>query len=170
MKTLVNDKEKYFEQYKLYVDSAEKVSNKRMSSNSYFLAINTGLISLLGLVLSSKTTLIDEKFIVITGILGVVVCIIWFLIILSYKQLNSGKFALIHKIEKELPIRLFFEEWEMLGKGEDVKKYFPISHVELLVPFVFLIFYVFLILSSVKIRLPIFDFPKIFGLICVQLF
>lgn len=38
-----------FEQYKLYIESAEKISDRRQSANNYFIAINTALISLLGL-------------------------------------------------------------------------------------------------------------------------
>lgn len=45
--------EKYFphlfEQYKLYVESAEKISDRRQNANNYFLTINTALISFLGI-------------------------------------------------------------------------------------------------------------------------
>src|SRR5215211_423888 len=40
------------EQYKLYVQMADKISERRQSANSFFLTINTALIAFLGLVAS----------------------------------------------------------------------------------------------------------------------
>ncbi len=145
MKLSEKDKQLYFEQYKVLVESAEKVSDKRMSANNYFLTINTGLISLAGILLTSKIVSLNTLFIVFIGYLGLAICATWFFIVLSYKQLNSGKFKLIHKIEKELPIKLFADEWKELGEGRSLRKYIPLSHIEVIVPVVFFVFYLFLI-------------------------
>lgn len=135
----------YFEQYKMLVESAERVSDKRMSANNYFLTINTGLISLAGLLITSNIVSLNTSFIVFIWYLGLAICTTWFFIVLSYKQLNSGKFKLIHKIEKELPIKLFADEWKELGEGRSLRKYIPLSHIEIIVPVVFFVFYLFLI-------------------------
>lgn len=148
MKVPEKDKQRYFEQYKMLADSAEKVSDKRMAANNYFLAINTVLVSLAGFVIGSKAPTLDIRFIKIVGWLGLTISVLWFLIVLSYKQLNSGKFALIHKLEENLPIKLFADEWAKLGKGKDIQKYIPMSHIELLVPVAFFTFYIFLIFTN----------------------
>jgi hypothetical protein len=62
--------------------------------------------------------------------------IFWFLIN-SYKQLNTAKFALAHEIEEKLPLKLYRDEWKVLGEGRDRKKYYPFSHIEKLIPVLF---------------------------------
>ena len=68
--------------------------------------------------------------------------VFWFFSIRSYKQLNTGKFKVIHEIESKLPMRLFAFEWEILDKGKSFKTYWPLSHVEMKVPFIFIALYV----------------------------
>ena len=64
-----------------------------------------------------------------------------YFLIKSYKQLNTGKFAVIHEIEKHLPLALYKYEWQVLGEGKDKTKYYPFSHVELWIPRIFGILY-----------------------------
>lgn len=137
----VNYKDHLFEQYKLYIESVEKISDRRQHANNYFVTINTALISLIGLFFQIK---IFEDIVWIKSLLafvGIIICIIFWYLIRSYKQLNSGKFTVIHKIEEKLPLELYKYEWEILGKGEDKKKYYPFTHVELLMPWVFGVIY-----------------------------
>jgi hypothetical protein len=137
-------KEHLFEQYKLYVESIEKTSDRRQHANSYFITINTALISLIGLSFQIK---VFENLSFVKSILafvGIIVCIVFWYLIRSYKQLNTGKFDVVHKIEEHLPLALYKYEWEVLGKGEDNKKYYPFSHIELIVPWVFGIIYALL--------------------------
>ena len=145
---MISSKEKqiYFEQYKILVESAEKISDKRMTANNFFLTLNTAFISLFGLMLTS-TIITTQILMNIILPLGIVLSFIWLLIILSYKQLNSRKFSLIHKLEKELPIQLFEKEWKELGEGKNMKKYMPLSHVELCVQIIFLLFYLVLLFT-----------------------
>jgi hypothetical protein len=51
----------------------------------------------------------------------------------SYKQLNSGRFKVIHEIEKQLPYCCFQEEWKYLEKGNG-EKYTRLTQVEQKVP------------------------------------
>jgi len=112
-------KEHLFEQYKLYVES----------------------ISLIGLSFQIKFFENIAGVKSVLAFLGIVICIVFWFLIRSYKQLNTGKFAVIHEIEKQLPLALYKYEWEVLGKGEDNKKYYPFSHIELIIPWVFGIIY-----------------------------
>lgn len=130
-------KEHLFEQYKLYVESVEKTSDRRQHANNYFITINTALISLIGLSFQIKffENLAGIKSVL--ALLGIIICVVFWFLIRSYKQLNTGKFAVIHEIEKNLPLALYKYEWEVLGEGKDDKKYYPFSHVELLIPWVF---------------------------------
>ncbi len=133
-----------FDQYKIYIDSIEKTSDRRQHANNYFITINTALISLIGLSFQIK---IFENLAWIKSILafvGIVICVIFWFLIRSYKQLNTGKFEVVHEIEKHLPLALYKYEWEILGEGKDNKKYYPFSHIELFIPWVFGIIYALL--------------------------
>lgn len=85
-----------------------------------------------------------------------IICYMWYRLIQSYKQINSGKFKVIHKIEQNLPISPYDTEWEMLGRGEDPKRYLPFTHIEIFVPWIFLGLHTFIfcwgILKYLKLR------------------
>jgi hypothetical protein len=126
-----------FEQYKLYVDSIEKTSDRRQHANNYFITINTALISLIGLSFQVKIfeNVAWIKFVL--ALVGIIICFIFWYLIKSYRQLNTGKFAVIHKIEENLPLALYKYEWKILGEGKDKNKYYPFSHIEQIIPWVF---------------------------------
>ena len=42
------------EQYKLYVEMADRISSRRQISNSFFLSINTAIVALMGYVKSTN--------------------------------------------------------------------------------------------------------------------
>lgn len=133
-----------FEQYRLYIEGIEKISDRRQNTNNYFISINTALISLIGLSFQIK---IFENVTWVKSILafvGIIICVIFWYLIRSYKQINTGKFAVVHKIEENLPLALYRYEWEVLGKGKDEHKYYPFSHIELYIPWVFGLIYLFL--------------------------
>lgn len=139
-----NYKEHLFEQYKIYVESIEKTSDRRQHANNYFITINTSLISLIGLSFQIKIFENLAGIKLVLAFVGIVVCVIFWYLIRSYKQLNTGKFDVVHKIEEHLPLALYKYEWGVLGKGEDNKKYYPFSHIELIIPWVFGIIYALL--------------------------
>jgi len=130
-----------FEQYKLYVESIEKTSDRRQHANNYFITINTALISLIGLSFQIKIFENTAWIKFVLALVGIIICFIFWYLIRSYRQLNTGKFAVIHKIEEYLPLALYKYEWEILGEGKDKSKYYPFSHIELLIPWVFGIIY-----------------------------
>lgn len=127
--------------YKLYVSSAEGVSTRRQTANSFFLTLNTAILAFLGYVKPSLGQSIGRLTILAT-LAGIVLCYIWYRLILSYKGLNSGKFKVIHMIEARLPIAPFDAEWKAIGSGKDPKKYKPFTHVEVWIPWVFMAIYI----------------------------
>lgn len=133
-----------FDQYKFYIESAEKVSDRRQNANNHFIAINTALISLLGVSAQIKILQDLGRMRVLFSILGLLICIIFWNLIRSYKQLNAGKFAVIHEIEKQLPLSLYRYEWKILAEGKKPKIYYPFSHIELLIPQIFGLIYLIL--------------------------
>jgi hypothetical protein len=141
-------KEHYFEQYKLYLNSIEHISDRRSRANQYFITINSGILVLIGLVVKHES---GYKGLLLSGlcVFGVIVSIIFYYLINAYKQLNTGKFKILQQIENNLPIELYKQEWEALGKGENKKLYFPFSHIEKIIPIVFGVSYFLLLIGII---------------------
>lgn len=135
------DKEIILEQYKLYVDTAEKVSDRRQSSNNFFLTLNSVLLAFTGFL----TSLSFKFWHAILALAGICIALLWLLTLKSFRNLNRGKFKVIHCLEEQLPIKLFKDEWRYLGEGKDKKKYLKLSVVEQGVPIVFMILYILVI-------------------------
>lgn len=133
---MATDKDIYFEQYKLYIQGIENISDRRDAANKYFITLNSSIFVLAGLVIHS-TESNKQLFLVGLCFLGMATSVIFWFLINAYKQLNTGKFAMVHKIEEKLPLKLYKDEWVILGKGKSKKKYFPFSHIERLIPVLF---------------------------------
>ena len=140
--------------YKLYVEKADAISSRRQSANSFFLAVNTAVLGVIGYVSKS-----DGGTKLAIGIAGVLLCFFWYRLIRSYKQINSVKFNVIGVIEKELPLSPYDAEWEALGRGKDPKLYKPFTKTEMVVPWVFLICHVVVIVYTI-LKYCIFGFYR----------
>jgi hypothetical protein len=130
------------EQYKLYVEMADRVSSRRLTANSYFLSINSAILAFVGYIATKE----DTSYLWLVAVAGIVLSLLWFLIITSYRDLNTAKFRIIHLIEKRLPLSLYDAEWSAMGRGVRPELYRPVSHIERAVPWVFVALhsYVFL--------------------------
>lgn len=144
--------EHFFEQYKILVESIEKNSDRRQSANNYFIAINGAFITILGLTFQIGDAHVRLGARILLGIAGIVASIIFWLLIRAYKQLATGKFKVLHKIEERLPIALYRYEWKILDGGKKWSTYFPFSHIEMKFPWFFAVGYlVLLILTILKL-------------------
>ena len=139
-----NFQEHILEQYKLYVQTAENVSTRRDSANNYFVSINAILFTISG-YLSFKN---HELWTILIAVVGILISFVWYTTIQSYKNLNSGKFKVIHELEKYLPANLFAYEWEYLGKGS-TEKYKKLTVVEKNIPRIFCFLYLVVIVFTI---------------------
>jgi hypothetical protein len=137
-----NYKDHLLAQYQLYVENMEKISDRSQNANNYFITINTVLISFMGVLIQAKMfePIVWIKSLI--AIVGIVICAVFWFLLRSYKQLNTGKFKVIHEIEQKLPIAIYDYEWKVLGEGKKKNIYFPFSHIEMIIPWVFGIIYV----------------------------
>ena len=129
-------------QYKLYVASAEKVSDRRNLANTFFLSIHTFLLGILGFYVEKMTSLANDWLVLVFLVALLMICAAWWLIVRSYRQLNTGKFIVIGELEKRLPASPYWSaEWRVLGEGKDLQKYFPLTHIENYIPLIFAFIY-----------------------------
>lgn len=135
--------EHLLEQYKLYVEMADKVSERRQSANNYLLTVNSILVSLFGVLSTFGSIAGQHIWRYFLPLAGLLVSITWATLIRSYRQLNSGKFEVIHRLESQLPAALYDTEWKILEEGNG-EQYLPFTHVEQFVPWIFAGLYVLL--------------------------
>lgn len=137
-------KDHLIEMYKLYVEMADRVSQRRMDTNSFFLSANTLLVGFITLFYSFS----NDKYLlcIASTAVGIILCGAWFYLLQSYRKLNSGKFKVIHQLEALLPVSLYELEWNILGKGNRRKLYWPLSHMEVILPIIFATVYIVLLI------------------------
>jgi hypothetical protein len=134
------------EQYKLYVEMTDRNSSRRNIANTFFLTLHAAIFAAIGFVYEKGSQLLQHKEILtIAFIAMLVLCLAWWMLVRSYRLLNSAKFKVIGEYEKRLPSSPYWRaEWNALGKGRDWKRYMPLSLVESWVPAVFASLYLLL--------------------------
>jgi hypothetical protein len=136
-----------FEQYKLYVEMADRVSNRRNLANTFFLTLNTLILGAIGFSLEKGPTLVDHWVIFFPLAAVLLLCITWWMIVRSYRQLNAGKYLVVGEFEKRLPASPYLSgEWKALGEGKDFRRYVPLTHVENWIPVIFAFLYIIMAL------------------------
>ncbi len=133
------------EQYKLYVEMADRISSRRNLANVFFLTLNTTILAAVGFSLE-KIQLVEPKWLTIFPILGIEsMVVVWWWLITSYRKLNTAKYKVVGNLEKRLPSSPYWSaEWMELGEGKDLKKYLPLTSLEKYVPIIFGFFYLVL--------------------------
>jgi len=145
----VNYRSHILEIYKQYVQLTDKISERRQSANSFFLTLNSAIVALVGYVnVSSDSTRAAASFFWLVAISGMLLSFLWYRLIRSYKDINGGKFKVVHAIEKLLPLRPYDAEWTALGKGKDPNLYLPFTHIEVYVPWIFFIIHLFVLIKT----------------------
>ena len=134
------------EQYKLYVQSAENVSARRVASSRYLLTLNVALVALYGF---QSSNLGPGWWTMLVPILGISVSALWHRIIKSYKDLNAVKFRIIHELERRLPTTLYTYEWQLAEEGRG-KFYRSVTDIERWIPLAFLALHLVLLLILVR--------------------
>jgi len=146
------DAEKYqqaiLEQYKIYVEMADRISARRSLTNTFFLTLNTAVFTLIGVLLqvhpAGPTLLLIFPLIALVG-----QCASWYYLVRSYRQLNTTKYEVIGALEQRLPASPYWNaEWHALGEGKDRSKYWPLTHLEQWVPILFVAIYLFAFIAA----------------------
>ncbi len=127
-------KEIEYEQYKLFIKSSEKNSDKRIMQNNIYLTINLAFISHIAI------QQLDLKLSVVLSIIGIIICIIWFLTISNYSKRNKVKFDIINESEYG---SLYKEEWKRISIMTPLTLYEKISS------FIFILLYIALLIVKI---------------------
>jgi len=130
------------EQYKIYVEMADRISSRRGLTNTFFLTLNTAVFTLFGVLWKDRPAEISDWALVLLAAVAVGETAAWWVIVRSYRQLNTAKYKVVGLLEERLPASPYWSaEWTALAKGEDASIYLPLTHVEQWVPVLFAVVY-----------------------------
>ncbi len=130
-------KEEIISIWSSYTEQANELTNKRLTMSSFFFAISAALLGLSIPYLGLPSLIIST--------IGLLLSIMWCLMILSFKSLNSAKFEVIAKIEEKMPIKPYEEEWLIAKK----KRYIKITTIETIIALVIVLGFISLIVISI---------------------
>ena len=135
--------------YRLHAELADRVSQRREGTNRLFVSLLTGLMVFLAALLRLGTGDLGANAVMFFfGIAGVMLSAAWFVVIRSYRQLNTGKFAALHELEQAMPYPFFQREWELLREGRDFRRYWRLSVVETSLPIIFFLLFLAVIVFA----------------------
>ncbi|MFE3760824.1 hypothetical protein ACFXPI_03545 [Streptomyces sp. NPDC059104] len=141
------------ELYKLAVEMADRVSARRGTANAFFLSVQTAFV---GLVSFGFPKLAESPWwaAVAVALAGITLSATWWLQLRSYRDLNTAKFKGINKIEELLPVKIFADEWEALGRDPIVgwrKRYAELGTSERVVPLIFVSAHLLLLAGTLTV-------------------
>ena len=158
-----NDPAGQLELYRIMVASSESLVNRRQGLNTFFLTLHGVILTAVGFLLGSAVDsgLRSAGLAGIT-IVGTLLAWAWHSLLVSFGQLNRGKFAVINELERHLPASIYTAEWVALGEGKDPQLYRSFTDREVWVPRVLMAAYAtafcVVVISMIVTQLP--------GLIC----
>ena len=145
------DADRLLELYKLHADLADRVSQRREGANRLYVSVLAGMVAFLTVSIRIGVEgLLSDLVLVLTGIFGAVLSVSWCVVIRSYRQLNSGKFAVLQELEKRLAYPFFTKESEKLK----TKGYRRLTVVETALPAIFFALFVGIAVSSFAVDSP----------------
>lgn len=137
-----------FDLYKLYLATAEKVSDRRGVTNQWLLSVNSAIVGLYGYLASGKASVDAEEQVVwrlAIPCAGILVCLAWTAILASYRKLNGAKFKVLHDIEARFPHQPFAKERAFYQADQRRS----LSKVERAIPLCFAALYAALLITTV---------------------
>lgn len=131
------------EQYKLYAEMADRISQRRDNSNRFYAGLVSAIIALLVVMARLGASGNDwDVALLVAGLFGGCLSVIWFINLHSYRVLNRAKYRVIHRIEAQLPYAGYKEEWDELRPPAGRAPYLQLTRVERYVPLLMFVLFV----------------------------
>ncbi len=135
----MDEKQELLEIYKLHAELADSISRQRGTANRFYMLVLSGLVVLFSAFLQRKNGVPLGWLMVGFGLFSMLLASAWYIVIRSYRQLNSGKFKALHELEEKLRYPFFKREWDLLAEGREQKIYWRLTVVEIFVPIIFFV-------------------------------
>lgn len=145
-----NDEDEYFtndqynnllmEQYKIYVEMADRASFRRTMINVFFLVVNILVVSLMALGLSRTTSELSMILMALPFLGLLSICYAWWRLVRHYRHSVTIKEKVIGELEKRLPSSpIYLAERDAVNRRGTQN---PLKRLEMYMPFIFLSIYI----------------------------
>ena len=128
------------EQYKVFVESAQKVTDRRISTGNYLLTVNSFLLTVFGVASSQH---LAGYWLAIVPVAGLLVSFTWYALVVFYRNLGASKYKVIHQMEEHLPAAPFRCEW--VSPSDRSQRHAGVTHLERVIPLTFAVIYLVLL-------------------------
>jgi hypothetical protein len=129
------------EQYKIYVEMADRLSARRAVANTFFLTLNTGIFTLVGVFWTTRPDA-TVTWLALPFMALLLQCGAWFWLLRSYRGLNRVKYRVIGQFEERLPASPFWRaEWDGGRRHDSLLRNASLSGVEQVLPIFFALLY-----------------------------
>ena len=143
-----SSKDQLLEIYKLHAELADRVSQRREGANRLHVSLLSAFLVFLAALLRFGSGEIPAPVLLLFGIIGMAISGSWYIVIRSYRQLNTGKFAALDELKQKLDYPFFRREWELLERGWNCNRYWKLTVVETFLPSIFFVlFFSFLVIA-----------------------
>ncbi len=127
------------EQYKVYVEMADRASFRRISINLFFLVTNIFIIGVLAIGLSRNQHQLSATMLFIPYLGVLAICYAWWRVVRFYRHTVQIKDQVIGAIEKRLPSSPLWQAERTAA--EEKGSFTPLKRLETNMPFVFMALY-----------------------------
>jgi hypothetical protein len=107
-----------FDEFQLALTHVEKLLDRRQSTTSFYLSVNTGILAVIGLLL--KDSLLTGRWLAVSILLllcaGFIACWVWRSLLYQYEILLDWWYARLRELEASTPdsVRLVTREYDEL--------------------------------------------------------
>ncbi|NEQ34761.1 MAG: hypothetical protein F6K04_28055 [Leptolyngbya sp. SIO4C5] len=116
------------EQYKIYIEMMDRVTSRRGQANAFYISVLSGILVILSFPVNENLLIESSNILfVCISLLGLALCLVWYVNLQSYKQLNRLKFQVIYELEQDLPFPMYQREWDILVNEKNSSGYFSIA-------------------------------------------
>lgn len=159
-----------FDEYKMYYDSTEKVTDRRLAVNTWNYGACTATIAAIAILTAWAWPKAEFRLVAIAANvavagMGILFCTLWVGQIRDFKSLNNAKFEVLNEIasrvafgkddDPRVSAEPFAKEWEILQRREETRELespqivaLRSSNIEYLVPKAFRIIFVGIIVAT----------------------
>jgi hypothetical protein len=136
-----------FDEYKFFAESTQHLSERRHATTQIFLSINTAIFVLVAFRL--KVSEFEGWVLALSTLplflVGALVCVVWHQTIKHYKSLIGWRYEQLMTMERAIPecYQMYLKEWEGFYRPRDAKETFGFSWLEVWVPRMFIVLYLF---------------------------
>lgn len=103
----VKEQPSIYELYKLFQETTEKVSDRRAKANTWMLeSVNSAHVALYTLLEQGEEftgALGQNLWLFAIPLAGIIICLAWYSLLVSYRKLNQAKFNIFNPIHAAYP-------------------------------------------------------------------